>query len=192
MQQTIFRTMLVMALATTIFTSCNKGTDAVPVDQELITTIKLTLTNTADFADVQTFTYKVDNGFNGTSGGSVRADTMTLKAGAFYNSSIQVLNEQANPVDDVTNEILNEQQVHLFLYSSAPATGTGALTFTNGRKDSAGKPFNLTGTVTAGAAGNGKLTVYLIHEPTNKEGITPAEAGGNTDAVATFPVRIGN
>jgi hypothetical protein len=189
MNKTIFK-IAALFLFMAFISSCDKNDDGVPVEQELITTIKLTLTNTANAADTRTYTYKVENGFSSNTPGIVIADTLQLAAGAAYSTGIQVLNEKVSPVEDITTEILEEQLRHLFLFVSTPASGAGSVGFNNGNKDTGGKPFNQTGILEAGSAGSGTLTLYLIHEPTNKSGTTPNEAGGETDAAATYPIRI--
>ncbi len=192
MKKSIFKMAAMALIATAAFSSCKKGDDPVPVEQELITTIKLTLTNNANTSDMHTYTYKVENGFNSSTQGTIIADTLQLNANASYSTSLQVLNEKASPVENTTLEIIKEQTAHLFLFNSVPASGAGSVVFSNGNKDTNGKPFNLTGTLTAGAAGGGKLNLYLMHEPTNKNGTTPDEAGGETDVASTFPVHIGS
>ena len=79
---------------------------------------------------------------------------------------------------------------HLFVFQSAPATGAGSISFSNGSKDADGAPFNQTIDFTTDAMGSGQLTVTLKHEPTNKSATDPASAGGETDAQAIFPVTI--
>ncbi len=190
MNKSIIRIAAATLLATTIFSSCKKHDDATPVEQELITTIKLTLTNASNASDIHTYTYKVENGFNNSTPGTVIADTLQLTANTAYNTSVQVLNEKASPVENTTDEILEEQTMHLFLYNSVPPAGAGSVAFSNGNKDTNGNPFNLTGTLTGGTAGNGTLKLYLMHEPTNKNGTTPDESGGETDVASTFPVHI--
>jgi len=190
MNTSIYKIAASAILTAILFTSCGKNNDAIPVEQELITTIKLTLTNTANASDVHTYTYKVENGFNNTTPGTVIADTLQMAANAAYTTSVQVLNEKSNPVENTTDEILSEQTVHLFLYNSLPVFGAGSVAFTNGNTDTNSKPFNLTGTLTAGSAGKGLLKLYLIHEPANKNGTTPDEAGGETDVASEFPVRV--
>ncbi len=181
----------VLFFASLAFTACKKDDDnPAPDEQELITTIKLTLTNSSNATDVHTYTYKVENGFNSTSPGVVVADTLELQAGVHYNSSVMVLNEKASPVEDITSEIIGEKDEHLFLYNSVPVTGAGAVVFSGGVQDDNGKPFNLTGVLTGNTAGQGKLNLFLMHQPTDKTGTTPAASGGETDVAAVFPVAV--
>jgi hypothetical protein len=179
-----------VALSALIFstTACKKTDNPAPDEQELITTAKLTFISPDG---TQTFSYKVDNGFNaGGGGGKVTIDTIRLKPNTEYSVAAQILNESKAPVEDVTTEILEKQLEHLFLYESTPATGAGSLTFSEGQKDSGGQPLNIAGKFKTGAAGTGSLAMYLIHMPTDKSAVTHAGAGGSTDVQATFPVRL--
>lgn len=178
-----------IALAVTAF-SCNKPDGPKPVEQELITTIRLALTPDTAGATSKIFTYKIENGFNSTTPGTLRADTLFLEANTTYKAAVEVLNEKANPVENVTDEILKESDVHLFLFTATPTNGPGSMEFTNGQKDGQGKPFNLSGTLHTNDAGTGSLRIYLKHEPTNKNGLTSDDAGGETDAEAVFPTWI--
>lgn len=174
------------------FSACKKDNNIVanpqPVEQELITTLKLVVTNGAGFN--KTFSYKVENGFNNITSTVPEVDEVQLAPGTQYNVEVQVWNEKASPAENVTGEVKTENEAHLFLFSSTPASRAGSVTFSNGSTDDAGKPFNQAITFTTGDAGSGSLTVTLKHEPTDKNATTPDAAGGETDAQAIFPVKI--
>lgn len=191
MKTQLLKTGAAVLFASLVFTACKKNdNNPAPDEQELITTIKLTLTNSSNATDVHTYTYKVENGFNSTSPGTVVADTLKLQAGVQYKSAIAVLNEKATPVADVTSEIIGEKDEHLFLYNSVPVTGAGSVMFSGGALDNNSKPFNLTGVLTGNTPGQGKLNLFLMHQPTDKTGTTPATSGGETDVAAVFPVMV--
>jgi len=173
---------------TAAFSACKKKTTPTPVEQELITTVKLIVTNGAGFA--QTFIYKVENGFGSTTAGTIQIDTIKLAPNTTYSVTTELYNEKESPAENITEEVLDEMDEHLFLYQSMPASGAGSITFSNGSKDGNNLPFNQTITFVTGNAGTGSLQVDLIHEPTNKSGITPDLSGGETDAQAIYPVRI--
>lgn len=170
-----------------LFSACKKDKDnPQPHEEELITTIRLSLN---DGTGVSTYTYKVENGFNNPTSGSVQADTLHLNANTLYQASVTVLNETASD-DHTMADIEEEQNEHLFLFVSTPAAGNGSLVFTDGSPDNNGQPFNQTGKLNSGGAGMGQLHVYLMHDPADKSGTTPAASGGSTDAHAIFPVMI--
>jgi hypothetical protein len=187
MKPLIFSGALSIAALSVLFTACKKNDPPVPVEEELITTLKLNVTATG-FS--KSFIYKVENGFGGSDSGTVVIDTIALTPNTTYNVEVEVLNEKENPAEDITSEILKENEAHLFLYNTNPATGAGAITFSNGSKDDKGAPFNQTINFTTGAAGSGSLTVHLMHLPSDKNGTTPAAAGGSTDLEAVFPVKL--
>ncbi len=176
--------------ATTIFTACKKEeiTTPAPVEQELITTVRLIVTNASGFN--QTFNYKVDNGFGSSAQGNVHIDDIVLSPATDYNVEVQVWDESKSPAENITEEVVAESHHHLFVFQSNPSTGAGAISFSNGSKDDEGEPLNQKLQFTTGTAGTGALTVTLKHEPTNKNAATPDEAGGETDAQAIFPVKL--
>lgn len=177
----------ILAISMTM-TSCKKKEDPKPDEQELITTLKLSVSGSGGFA--KTFTYKVENGFGGTTSGTVQIDTIKLPATQTYSMTAEVLNEKASPVVNITDEVIAEKDEHLLLYISTPSSGAGSLSFSNGSKDSKNLPFNQTITVASGAAGSGKLQVNLIHAPSDKTATTTTGVGGETDVEAIFPVLI--
>lgn len=167
--------------------ACKEPEPAEPAEQELITTMKLIVT---DGSSSQTFTYKVENGLGSTTGGSTQIDTIKLAPNKTYSVTTELYNEKENPAENITLEVIEERNDHLLLYNSTPASGAGSISFTNGSKDKDGNPFNQTISFTTGDAGSGSLQVNLMHEPTNKAGTTPAASGGETDAEVIYPVRI--
>ncbi len=175
------------------FASCKKDdNNPQPVEQELITTLKLTFLEDVAGATPQSFIYKVENGFNNTSAGTVQADTIRLLPNRNYVVTADVYNEKETPVDTISYEIMEENEAHLFFYLPNPITGAGSVAPIpgTGNLDDGGKPLNMKLQMATGTAGVGSLQMYLIHEPTDKTGTTRADIGGETDAEATFPVRI--
>lgn len=188
MNKQILKAGLIAILFTAAFSGCKKDEKApVPDEQELITTLKLQLTNSSlGFSKV--FIYKVENGFGNGSTGSIQIDTIKLQPGVTYDALLSVQNEKASPVEEITNEILEKDYEHLFVFASAPPTGNGSMQVSNGSKDKNGKPLNQTFKLTTGTAGSGKFDIHLMHLPTNKNGTTPETAGGETDLAASYPV----
>lgn len=170
-------------LLSTIFTACNKDevTNPEPVEQELITTVKLVVTGDNNFRD--TFMYKVEQ-----NGGTPAADDIRLEPNKTYLASVLLSDDSKTPAEDITSEVIDESDEHLFLFTSEPTTGAGSIGFSNGSKDDKGDQFNQTISFNTGAAGNGSLSVTLKHQPTNKNAATAAEAGGETDVYAPFTV----
>ncbi len=175
---------------TTSFTACKKDpvTGPVVTEEELITTIKLTVTDSNNVS--KSFVYKIENGFGSTTQGSIRIDTIKLAPSYTYTYTLDVLNESEDPAEDVTSEVISEKDEHLFFLASNPATGAGALNQSDGNVDNGGHPFNQSGKLTTGLSGSGTFTVTLLHQPTDKHGNSTAATGGETDAEAIYPVML--
>ncbi len=95
--------LFVLAMVT-LFAACKKDDNNIPIpdEQELITTMKLSVSNGSGFS--QTFTYKVENGFGGTTPGTVQIDTVKLAPNSTYTVSVQLLNEKETPAEDTYRE----------------------------------------------------------------------------------------
>lgn len=152
-------------------------------EEELITTVIYTLTNSADNMDVVTLTFTDLDGEGGSDGTYDVSGPFT--AGATYTGAVQLLNETESPADNITEEVENEGDEHEFFYSS-----DADLTIVKTDTDENGNPLGIETTVTAGAAGNGTVTVILKHEPTKPNDGTSAGAGGSTDVEVTFAVSV--
>lgn len=189
----IISVLMVIVLTVVSITSCTKKNDDIitnptPQEQELITTIRLVVTNSSGFN--KSFNYKITNGFGSTTPGTKFIEDIVLDASTTYNVSIMVLDESKTPAEDITKEVKEENKDHLFVLESSPNSGAGSISISNGSKDDDGAPLNQTIDFTTGMAGNGSLTVTLKHEPTNKNATTAGAAGGETDAQAIFPVKL--
>lgn len=198
MKSIIMKNIAFVILVAATIMSCSKADNndlenPVVHEEELITTVRLIISNPSGFN--QTFDYKVDNGIGSADPSLPEVDDIILDANTTYNVEVKVLNEAETPVEDITEEVIAESASHLFLFASQPTAGPGAILFSNGSLDSNGEPFNQriefeTQSVTNTGTTNGTLTVTLKHEPTNKAAINPDNAGGETDAVAIFPVKL--
>lgn len=168
--------------------SCQKDDPIViPNEDELITTVKLTLTPVEGgekivflFTDLDGDGAKPPVVINGK-----------LKANTAYTTSINLLNELAKPAVDITEEIQTEKEAHQFFYISAPDL---KLTTTYNDVDANNKPVGLLTKMQTEGASNGKLKISLIHEPNKSaEGVAngnPSKAGGETDIEVQFDVTI--
>lgn len=190
MKNNIIKYSAIAAIATLSLTACHKDKVATPtpVEQELITTVKLVITDGSGFN--KTFVYKVENGFGSTTQGTITKDSVLLAPNKTYNVEVRLLNEKSTPATDETVEVKNENTEHLFFYQSSPAAGAGSVLFSDGSKDDNGNAFNQTGKLKTDASGNGTLTVTLKHQPTNKAAATPDAAGGETDVEAVFNLKL--
>lgn len=177
------KSLLILLPAALLLASCNKEeqTVAPTIDNEALTTATLQLTNKANPADVVTAT--VDN--LNTTPVTTNA-TLNLKANATYSGKILLADKTQTPATDVSAEIKDRQNIHLFVYAPTPAT---LLTVTITDKDTNPTPYpvGLQFDVTTNAAGTGSLNVKLRHQPNSKDGTA---APGSTDLDATYPVIV--
>ena len=135
-------------------------------EEELITEVALTLTNTADASDSVTITGTASNGLVID---TFSPNRITLRPGATYDGSIE-LRDTIND-EDITEEIEEEAEEHLFRYTFQPSSaGTVTITDTesdyssvneNGGDFSVGLAFQAA--VASGASGSGTLTAVLYH-----------------------------
>lgn len=163
---------------TTLFTQCKDAGDDVEVDDEneLITSVTLTFTEQGT-NNISTFSYKDADGEGGNL--PTKFDSITLKPNTTYTLAVELLDESKSPVVDISKEVEEESDEHLFVYTASPGS---LLTYTYGDKDANNYPIGLTGTAVSGAAGAGTLKVQLRHQPGAKNGTaTPGSDDVNLD-----------
>lgn len=166
-------------------TSCSND-DAPVNEEEVITTVRTTLTGGGQ---VITLTSRDLDG----DGPNVPVVTVSgnLVAGTTYTGSTEFLNELESPAEDITVEVEEEGADHQVFYQLPSSIGTVTYTDT----DANGRPIGLNFTLVAGTSGStGTLTVTLRHLPNKTEtGVATGDitnAGGNTDAAVTFSVAV--
>jgi hypothetical protein len=184
------RIVLLTTIVTLIFfwSACNKQEKAVapPVPgNEFITTLKLVATNAADSTDtVSGASTKLNP--NDTSAPDTSLARLTLRANAVYNVKVMLLDETKNPPDDITPEILQRENYHLFCFTIAPALN---LSVQRTDHDTNNPPLEigLTDKFTTGNASSGNLEVVLHHQPNVKNGTCDP---GSIDIDVNFTINI--
>ena len=174
-----------LALGALIFSSCEKDHAHVHNEHEVMTTLTYTLT--AEGADTVALKF-ID--LDGEGGNDPTITGGTLKANTTYAGSIVILNETETPAEDVTIEILEEDEDHQFFFT----TTVEGLTVSYSDEDENGNPIGQSNTVTTVGEGSGTIMITLLHEP-NKSGTGVAggdmtEAGGERDIEVIFPVNV--
>lgn len=163
--------------------ACKKESIDTEDENELITSVKLNFTTNGS---TQTFAYSDPDGDGGK---TPTVSTISLKPNTTYTMTIEILDESKTPVNNITNEVANEKDEHLFIYTPTPSS---LLTYTYGDKDSRNFNVGLTGSVRTGAAGTGQLKVQLRHQPPVNG--TPSKNGstspGSDDVNIDFNVTI--
>ena len=198
---------------------CNKNEEVIApsVDNEAITTMTLTVTNSATPADTQTATWEqlLDGQGNPVaSGPNYSQANLNLKPNTTYTVAVGLLDKTQTPTFNVGDEIKQRANIHSFFFQPLPTTAplvipaptgsdtyplpiptptpTGApLNLTVTRTDTDNNktplPVGLTDSFVTGAASTGYLRVVLRHQPNVKDGTYGV---GSTDFDAGFAVTI--
>lgn len=153
--------------------------------QELITTVKLTLTDASDSNNTFTVQWKDADGPGAL---APVIDTLLLDTSKTYTAVVSVLDETKSPVDDISTEIKEEAESHQFFYTlSSNLTGRIAITRTDKDLNNLPVGLELQLTTTAGAPAQGTLNVVLSHYDGVPKTASPS---AESDIDITFPVRL--
>lgn len=190
---------LFLFLSLGLLASCSDDDDtpAPEEDEEVISRVELTFTPTGG-GDAVTATWFDADG-EGT--GAPAIDDIELVEGVEYDLSLILTNTLADPDEDITAEIEEEDDEHMFFFEFtnnifADPTGNGnidnrgdAVNYND--TDSNGNPVGLSTTWTAGGHTDaaGIFRVVLKHQPDIKSATSTVNDGG-TDLDITFPINI--
>lgn len=167
--------------ASLCFDSC-KMEDPKPVnEEEIITTLQVTLTPEGGGTPVILKFFDSD----GEHGSGIPQVTASgpLTANTTYAGRISLLNETETPAGDISAEVADEANAHLFCFDI-----TGNVTISYGDTDQMGLPLGLLTSWVTGSAGQAQVVVTLRHQPGTKNGECPGS--GDTDAEVTFSLAI--
>lgn len=177
----------ILLLATAfILTSCGKDDPTIPDEPELITSLNYTLTPVGGGTAI-TLSFKDLDGDGGTDPTIIGG---TLAANQNYTGTLELLNEAESPVENITQEIMDEAEEHQFFFQSDIST----LTITYNDQDANGNPIGLSSNLSTNTGGTGTITIILRHEPAKSaSGVSEGDitnAGGETDIEVTFPIDV--
>lgn len=172
--------LLLFALLFVCFTSCNDDDDGDPGAEnevEEITEVVVEFTPT-DGGGTLSFSFSEN-----------LQEEIVLDANTTYNSSVQFLNTEETPTEDVTEEVLEEDDEHLVCYF---ISNNSILNVEYDDVDDNGLAVGLQTIVTTGVAGQtGTFNVVLRHQPNLKETLDIINcAVGSIDADIDFAVSI--
>lgn len=170
--------------------SCSSDDDnPEPVnEEEVITTMTIRFTPQGGGAELVLRTQDLDgDGPNDP----VVTDNIAFEPNTVYNAEVEFLNELESPPEDITEEVLAEDEEHQVFYT---IISSGDVTATYNDMDSNGNPVGVSFTLTTGSTSSNSMTVTLRHEP-NKDasGVSDGDitnAGGETDIEATFSFSV--
>jgi hypothetical protein len=165
-------------------------------DQEVITTVVLTLTPSAGGEALEFRWADPEND------GSPVVDDVELVAGESYDLAVSFLNELEDPPEDITGEVAAEGEEHQVFFTGT-ALDNGLIAHTYADQDGSGFPIGLDSVLTADASGSGELVVTLRHLPP-EDGVAVktgsladdlaaggmAGLPGDTDAEVSFEVVV--
>lgn len=168
MKQRLMKMAFGLVIASALFTSCKKDDPIEENEEEVITTMKLTLVPVGGGA---TLTYQFDDP-DGPGGTAPTVDEIVLAPSKVYNVTVQLLNKTETPAADITDEVRDESDAHRFYYEASVGSN---IAVTNLDNDVNGIPLGITSTWTTGAVATGKIKVTLRHYP----GTPPDKAIGD-------------
>jgi hypothetical protein len=187
-KSTIMKKYLSILVAVILFTACKKDDHLHPHDDnELITRVELKFT---DAATKTTLTYTFQDKDADPKTAPEKFDKIVLNKGVTYTMSVGVFDDTKSPAKDITEEINEESDSHLFVFKTNPAS---LLAVSILDKDKNGLPIGLSSSAkTSATAGTGKLNVLLKHQPVlnGAKVKTGQEAGGSTDIDLTFDIEV--
>lgn len=154
-------------------------------DHDAVTTVTLTLVAQGT-TDTTRVTWEDLDGVGGNNPN--RIDTLFLKPGAIYLGSVQFENRAESPVENITEEVLEDADEHQVFYTVSNSLGQVTVLDKDGRGLPLGLTFSIA-TTTAAAAVPGSLTLSLYHYESEsaKNGTDLAD---ETDVEVTFPLIV--
>lgn len=182
--------LLLIAGLSSVMISCRKDPKTPLAEQELITTLKITLTDTAAPHTSQTFIF---TDIDGDGGDPAILDTIKITAGKVFRAGLLLLDERNFPADTTNNEIQELDTEHQFFYQSVPNDIFSGFAYLD--SDDNGKPLGLQFECSSkNTATTGFLRITLRHQP-NKDGLNVSanditNAEGETDIEVEFPVIV--
>ena len=171
------------------FTSCDKDDPIVPNEEELITTVKYTLSPEGDASPNSKIVLHFQD-LDGDGGKAPIVTGGTLKANTVYLGSLELLNELETPVENISLEVLEEDEDHQFFFESN-LTG---LSVAYADMDENKNPVGLQTKLITTTSGLGTLKISLRHQPNKAaKGVADGDitlAGGETDIEITFNIDV--
>ena len=192
-----------------IIASCTKD-DAEEIHEHVINKVVLDFTNTADSStfEVEWELEHDDEGHADEDGDDhAHESQIELEPNAEYTVEAKFydVGEHDEDSDDhdhdhdgdheeegenITPEIIKEADVHHVFFEMVGLSNVTIVSASDDTKDANGFGLNLKTTWTTGDDDTGEVKIYLIHEPSTKDGDTRAEFGGEDDVIADFEVHV--
>lgn len=173
-------------LAILAFSACSSDDDTpnVIIEQEEITTLNVFLTPDGGTESLK-FSFRDLDG----DGANTQITAENLAANTVYTGRMEFLNENETPVEDITDEVLEEDDEHQIFFIAENSLN---VQFEYLDSDRDGNPIGVEFKLTTGHSSSGNLTFILIHDGDKNaqgasEGIYNANViGGDTDIEVVF------
>lgn len=161
--------------------SCQDDPEPV-LEEEVITTLIVTLTPSGSDESIELKFYDADG--DGSIAPVITPANAQLSSNTLYAASITLFNESSSPKENMTEEIVEEADHHLFCFEVEALP----LSVTITDKDANDLPIGLASVwQTSSEVGEGAVTVRLKHQPNVKTGACDL---GETDIQVRFPISI--
>ncbi|MEZ4919017.1 MAG: hypothetical protein R2792_07890 [Saprospiraceae bacterium] len=173
-----FLSLVSLVVLALVFSNCKKSTDT---QTELITDVELRFTHASGFD--QTFTWSDPDGDGGNA--PVIDDIVLPVSLDSLHCSIQIWDRSKTPAVNITEEILQEADDHLFVFN-IDLNANVLIVYADA--DTQGNSLGLKTNWITPQAGTTTLRLVLYHEPTNKSNFL--DPGGEVDVDVSFPLII--
>ncbi len=184
--KTSFLLPLLMATIILTISSCKKDDPEIPHEEELITTLKVELTDSSGTKKMLSF---VD--LDGDGGQSPTITSDTLDSQTEYQAKITLLNESESPAESIDEEVLEEAEEHQMFFLASSGL---SIDISYNDQDANGNPLGLESIFQTNDSSSGTLTVILRHEPNKSaQGVAIGDinnASGETDIEVNFNVVV--
>lgn len=173
---------MAFGIAVLFVASCKPDDPDDPNEEELITKVQLTFTDSANASDTWQVIYTDPDGDGGN--GPTRFDSIALDSGKTYNVGIALFDESdGGNVVNITDEVVEEADQHLFCYTASGPSVTVTKTDSDGTY-----PIGVTTKWKAGGPSSGTMRVELRHQPDGAKDGTCAP--GATDVQVDFVMNV--
>jgi len=183
----IVKNLALVFFVATAFTACSSDDPEVVNEEELITTLTATLKPSGGGTDIILKSVDLDGDGPDAPVISVSAN---LSANTNYSGVLKVENETESPAEDITLEVLEEDEEHQFFFT--PTNNIATVTYDD--MDGDGNPIGVQFSLATTTAATGNLTITLRHKPIKTaSGVSNGDitnAGGETDVQAVFPITV--
>lgn len=174
--------LVIVLISVVSFSSCDRN-DPEPVnEEEVITTVEVTLTPVGGGEPV-VLKFLDEDGEQGSIAPVITVSG-PLQASSRYAGTIRFLNETSSPTEDISEEVREEGTDHLICFDPSQN-----IVITYGDTDDNGLPLGLATSWLTGDAGTAEVSVSLRHQAGTKTGDCPGV--GETDVEVTFNLNIG-